>query len=833
MGFTRHALTTLQQLVALGLLLLPVACGGRAQVLPGGQGLGTDSDGSTGSGSSTDLEKVPPFEFDCSAAGSQQFDPQNMKAYSLPTKVADQVEQTFSLMSPAAKYAQMTGQVTGLKNYRDIQRNPDVEVPDVGTIRGFRYRDGGKGVNLEPGQDNRPDNTENYATAFPATSVRGASWDLDLERRVGSAIGDETAASLNNVLLAPCMNVVRHPYWGRTQETYGEDSYHIGRMATAMAVGIQEYVVGCAKHFVANNIENKRSSQNAVMDEQTLREIFGRHFEMVVQDAGIGCVMAAYNSVNGEKSTQNRHLLRDILKAPVEQGGMGFEGFVMSDWWAMPGDQAIPDPSTAQAQTTEAVLSGMDVEVPWQLNYSDATLKNADQNLIDEAARRVLTQKYRFKTALTDDAWSLKKPTTTLAEDSIVPYEAHEALAEEAARKSVVLLVNGAGSSDPVLPLEKTGNIAVVGPGQRFELISSSLPNSCVLDGDLPQDTVPHRECTFHFATDPALGDRGTSRVNGHPARTIGPHAGIETVAGVGATVTSGHTAEDAALADVIVVVVGYTPGDEGEEYPIAMGGDRASLDLPPGHNELVMSVLDLDKPTVVIVESGSIVNLPWLQHANQKQATIWAGYPGQRGGLALGKLIFGEANFSGKMPLAWPKESDLQPFKDEELVTNMGYFFGYREWDRRKYVEGDSVNLVFPFGHGLSYSTFVYSNLTLPCQSVGEEAIFEVTVDITNTSSIDGDEVALLFVKPPPKPSAFRGERPHKELKSFARVAVPAGRTVTARLPLRMRDLRRWEGGADGRWVMDSGDYTILVGKNAEDAETKANVGVVRVEAQ
>ena len=159
-----------------------------------------------------------------------------------------------------------------------------------------------------------------------------------------------------------------------------------------------------------------------------------------------------------------------------------------------------------------------------------------------------------------------------------------------------------------------------------------------------------------------------------------------------------------------------------------------------------------------------------------------------------------------------------------------MGYFFGYREYDQRKYVDGNSVTLVFPFGHGLSYSSFEYSNLSLPCQDVTKEAIFTVSVDIKNTSTVDGDEVAMLFVKPPPRPAGITGERPWKELKSFARVSVPAGQTATAELPLRVRDLRRWEGGENGRWVIDSGEYTLLVGKNAGDAETSALRATVMV---
>ncbi len=774
-------------------------------------------------------------QFDCSAVGSQQFDPASMKAYHVPDEVRAQVESTLQLMTPAQRASQLQGIDGSQRNYRDIERSPDVDVAGVGTVRGYRYRDAGRGVNLDAGQDNRRDDGENFATVFPTPSLRAASWDLDLERRIGVAIGDETAASLNNMLLAPCMNIIRHPYWGRTQEVYGEDMYLVGRMSTAFTVGIQEYVVACAKHWAGNNIEKGRSKQDAIMTEQTLREVYGRHFEMVVQDGAVGCIMAAYNKVNGEKATQSEHLLRNVLKGPVSQGGFGFEGVVITDWWAMPGDQNVPDAATAQAVTNEALQAGTDIEVPWTLNYSEATLLNANQQLVEEAARRVLTQKFLFKSALWTDGWSLKPPTSKLAEDgSIEPNTAHEALAEEAVIKSTVLLANGLDGEAPVLPLSNVTNIAVVGPEQDFRQVSSSVPKSCgdIEIGGQGQIVTDARACTYRFALDPALGDRGSSRVNGDPARAVGPYEGIQQIAGPERNVTHGSTAAEAADADAVVVVVGYTPGDEGEEYYIAEGGDRSTLNLPPGHNELVSAVLDLGKPTVIIIESGSIVNLPWLQHANKNQATMWASYPGLRGGLALGKLIFAAegANFAGKMPMAWPAEAELPVFKDTEEATTMGYFFGYREFDRRQYVEGTPVDMVFPFGHGLSYSSFEYGNLSLPCQEATKEAIFNVSVDITNTSQVNGDEVAMLFVKPPPKPADITGERPWKELKSFARVSVPAGQTVTAQLPLRIQDLRRWEGGADGRWVIDSGEYTIVVGKNAEDAENSGLVGTITV---
>lgn len=775
--------------------------------------------------------------FACDTVRSQYFDKVNMRPYSIPADVAKKVEDTLKVMTPESKRTQMMGIPVGNRNYRDIERSPDVDVAGVGTIRGWRYRDAGRGVNLDAGQDNRKDDMANFATAFPSPSLRAASWDLDLERRIGEAIGDETAGTKNNMLLAPCMNIVRHPYWGRTQETYGEDMYAIGRMATALTVGLQEYVAACPKHFAANNIEKGRSSQNSVMTEQTLREIYGRHFEMVIQDGGAACMMASYNLVNGVKATQNAHLLRNVLKAPLEQGGMGFQGLVLTDWWAMPGDQQTDkDPATVQNITNEAVLAGTDVEVPWQIHYSPATLALADQASVDEAAKRVLTQKFRFKSALTTDGWSIKPPVSTLTENgaggSVVPVEAHEALSEEAVVRSAVLLSNGTGAT-PVLPIKDATNIAVVGLEDPFAQISSSVPRTCGYSADIPQGVVGERTCTFKFAIDAALGDRGSSRVNADPARSVGPFDGIKATAGAAVTVTSAATADapGVAEAETVVVVVGYTPEEEGEEYYIQAGGDRASLDLPPGHNELVDAVLALNKRTVIIVESGNIVNLPWLSHANQNQATIWAGYPSQRGGLGLGKLIFGQANFAGKMPMAWATEDLLQPFKDSDTITTMGYFFGYRDYDNRKYVGGEDIKLVFPFGHGLSYSSFAYSNVAAPCTTVSKEAVFEVSVDVENTSQVDGDEVVFLFIKPPAKPAGITGERPWKELKSFARVSVPAGQKVTAKLPVRVQDLRRWEGEANGKWVIDSGTYTLLVGKNADDAELGTNSATITVE--
>jgi beta-glucosidase len=331
--------------------------------------------------------------------------------------------------------------------------------------------------------------------------------------------------------------------------------------------------------------------------------------------------------------------------------------------------------------------------------------------------------------------------------------------------------------------------------------------------------------------------------VNGDPATTISVFKGFDMMKtpqqhGV-VNVTNGVDATAVDTADVAVVVVGMTAGDEGEEYAIPAKGDRASLAFPGNgaQEALVTAVLDKMKPTVIIVESGSIMSLPWLGHLNQQQATIWAGYPGHNGGAALAKLVFGDFNFSGKMPMAWPTQAqlDLQKFVDHPedpnvYDTNMGYFFGYRFYDDLQ-AKGmfNTAELLFPFGHGLSYTKFEYSALEVPCAAVSKDALVDVNFTIKNTGTVAGQEVAMLFVAPPPNGKAADdvGERPVKELKGFIKtpVLMPM-EEYAATIQMRVHDLRRWKpaGGnpmaPTGEWVIDSGDYTLMVGKNAADAD-------------
>lgn len=699
------------------------------------------------------------------------------------------VDQLLRTMTVAQKALQMQGTDEGTensRNYDDVQRSPD----DVtNNIRGYLYRDAGRGLNLDARQHNRTTDGRDYATVMPTASARGASFDLDLEYRIGEALGDETVASKNTMLLAPCMNILRHPYWGRSQETYGEDVFHLGRMASALTAGIQKHIAACAKHFAGNNIEDGRQNQNAKMDEQTLREIYGRHFEMVVQEGGVACVMAAYNSVNGTKSTQNVHLLTDILR-----DDMGFRGVVLTDWWAMPGGQAFPSIAQAKTDAAQAVKAGLNIEVPWTLFFGQLETLVTENAItiaeLDKSVGYILEQKIRFNSLDLEGPIGKQATTkTSLSDSSIRGNDEHIELSREAAIKSMVLVKN----ADATLPIASTvKRIAVIGKDAQWEV----------------QSTTPSGLQTLRFSTEQPLGDRGSSRVNADPSTTVGPYAGISEVGGNhGATAISANSVTDAVRdSDLIVVMVGYTPGDEGEEYAIKVGGgDRATLTLPHAQDRLIEDAVATGKPTVVVIQAGSVINMPWL---NDVAAVVWSSYSGQLGGLALAQLLFGDANFSGKMPVAWPKEQDLPKFRDEPTNTTMDYFIGYRYFDKQRKTP------IFPFGHGLSYSKYRYSNLTLPCGTASKQAVVEVTVDVKNEGQVDGEEIAMLFVS---YPNTKASRRSVKELKGFKKFPVPAGTTARVTIPLRVVDLKYWSGASDGHWEVESGDVTVMVGPDAD----------------
>ena len=814
---------------------LPALKGGDASVVV--QGCGADDAGAVDAGSTViatgDVENVIVPQA-CVAVGAN---PNAIDKYTQGYAYADpmvtnEVEATMATISVTDEATQMRGMPygsAGATQFNDIQRSED-----TATIRGYRYRDASRGMNLGEDIDGAfataglvNNSHVGFSTAFPVSMARGAAFDLDLEYAVGEAIGDEMQAAQQTLLLAPCMNLLRHPYWGRAQETYGEDPYQIGRLASAMVVGVQEHIAANAKHYMGYDVENGRNTNDAEMvDEQTLREIYGRHFRMVVQDSGVASVMASYNEVDATKSTQNAHTLTDVLRTDF-----GFKGFVLSDWWAMPGSLTISDSSVLKNQALQALQAGLDVELPWGLNYGQLeSLYNSHaltKDTLDTATRRILYEKYRFNSDKTTGNIGLKTPVTIYANSQINCSDAHVALAERAARESMVLLKN-----QGVLPISPTvKKIAVVGATVPYRTTDGGSTNT---------------GGSVNFATDVRTGDLGSSRVFPDPAKSVGPFAGICIASGgtPNGTTCSGSTATvttatnnlgdltpimtEIADADFVVVMAGLTAQDEGEEYTLA--GDRNSncvngvngtgncllLDSkqPDSNyagiqNKLISAVAGAGKPMVVVLEGGSVIDMtPWLSSV---PAVVMAWYPGQRGGEALGDLLWGQVgdtsyNFGGKLPFTWGHMNDYFPFTGPNGATSFDYYVGYRYFDK------NSIAPVFPFGYGLSYTTFALSNLQLGCSSMVQGAVLPVVVNVQNTGTIAGDDTLMVFVSFP-NTAVRRGA---KELKGFARVSLAAGEAKQVTIPVRLSDLDYFQIDANnpktGNWVVESGPVTIMV---------------------
>jgi beta-glucosidase len=694
-------------------------------------------------------------------------------------------------MSNAQKANQLRGTMIG--GYADIFRTPD----DNG-IKGFQFSDGPRGVNLDAV---KASGGQGYSTVFPVASGRGATFDVDLENKIGAAMGDELIAAGRTMLLAPTVNILRNPAWGRSEESYGEDSFQLGRLGSAFVQGVQQYAPACVKHYAANNIEKARAIDIAQMDEATLQDVYARHFGMIIKDGGVSCVMAAYNLIQAPPTaqaincTQNKHLLTDILRSEF-----GFQGMVLSDWWAMPGGQT---PSSAQesSNAAQAISAGMDMELPWNLNFSTleaitgGALPASD---LTQAATRVVTEKFRFNVNSPSGTIGLKKPTASFnsGTTSIGNNDDHIALARQAAQESMVLLKNDMNT----LPIKNTvKTVAVVG-----------LKVGWTLQGVTSSGTVD-------FPKDARIGDLGSSRVNMDPAKAIGPFDGIKAAAPSGVNVvmydTGGTTV--ASSADFVVVVAGLTPEDEGEEYTITPeDSDRdASLALDGkkgggAQNAYIKAIAALGKPMVVVLEGGSVIDVS--SFISSVPALVMAWYPGQSGGAALGSLLFGKANFSGKLPVTWPNAlADEPPFSGSGNTTQMSYYLGYRWFDNQKKTP------LYPFGHGLSYSTFEYSNLQVPCTTVTKGGVVNVTVDVKNSGMTDGDETVFLFVSWPSSTVPTRAAG-YKELKGFTRATIPAGMAARIPIPIRISDLNYWDT-ASNSWKVETGPVQVMVGPSAD----------------
>jgi len=628
----------------------------------------------------------------------------------------------------------------------DSGRNNSHGIPPV------RFCDGPRGIAM------------NHSTCFPVSMARGASWDPEMEERVGSVMGYEARAQGANFYGGVCINLLRHPGWGRAQETYGEDPHHLGAMGVGLVNGIQKHMMACVKHFACNSIEGSRFFVDVEIDERALREVYLPHFKKCV-DAGAASVMSAYNQVNGALCGHNVHLLRDILK-----GDWGFQGFVDSDFlWGVKDSKA-------------AANAGLDIEMPIVRFYGRRLKKlvmkgEVSQDKIDDAVLRILRQKARFA-KVGDAGYDRKK----------IAGKEHGNLAREVAQKSIVLLKN----ENQALPFrrESLKSIAVIGPR----------------------------------ANRANLGDMGSSRVR--PAYAITPLAGIKNRAGqIKVIYDRGANREAAAeiarAADAAVVVLGLSFREEGEYIPFPLinrlGGDRLNLELPAGQQELIEAVAQANPRCIVVLIGGSALIME--RWKDKVPAILMAWYPGMEGGNALADIIFGDVNPSGKLPIVFPKSEDQLPFFDNKVKKiSYGYFHGYRLLDQ------NHQEPAFPFGFGLSYTTYQYSNLKLDRKQVGKSGKIAVSVDVKNTGRMAGEEVAELYI-------GYQGskvDRPMKDLKGFARVSLLPGEAKSVTMEVKAQDLAFYDSRKNA-WEIEEIEYIVYVGPSSREQDLLSDGFIIK----
>ncbi|WP_162627614.1 beta-glucosidase [Erythrobacter sp. KY5] len=607
------------------------------------------------------------------------------------------------------------------------------------------------------------------STCFPCSMSRGASFDIDLERRIGEIMGIETRAQDCNLSGAVCINLLRHPAWGRAQETYGEDPHHLGEMGAALAVGIQTHnVMATVKHFALNSVENTRFSIDVTIEDDVLREVYLPHFKRVL-DAGCATVMSAYNKMNGEYCGQHYELLTDILR-----GEWGFDGFVHSDWVL-----GVYKPYGASA--------GLDVENPEPVVYGERLVNAVEQGqiapgVIDTACRRILTTLYTFLSA--EDPLPEYKAEYVACED-------HRAVALEAAEKGAVLLENSG-----VLPLSQDiGKLAVVGALSNIE----------------------------------NTGDFGSSRVNAPytitPLQGLRDHLGEKRVLHADGA-DEKATSEALDQADAIVAVVGYTADDEGEYIPGDLvpqmpdavkemlddrenereprGGDRASLSLPDAHVALIEKAKATGKPVIVVIVAGSAVMVEeWREGTG---AILQTFYSGMEGGTALARLLFGLVTPSGRLPFTVAKDAADYPFFDRTATA-----ITYDRWHGYTKFEREGLQPRYPFGHGLSYTEF--ETRALRVTDRGDN--LEVSVSVHNKGSVAGAHVALAYVRSPRTTENYA----ERLLRGFTRVYLEPQETRAATILIDKQQLRRFD--KDTReWFLPKGRYVLEIdGSSAEIA--------------
>lgn len=650
------------------------------------------------------------------------------------------IEEKVQMMSPAIK----SNLKFGMEIIGDGMKYNQQSYPAGGNERlrlpAMRFFDGPRGM------------VSGESTCFPVAMARAASFDRDLEHRIGEAIGKEIRANEGNYFGGVCINLLRHPAGGRAQEGYGEDSYLLGQMGSSLMLGVQKHnVMACIKHYAVNNQENTRFKINVDANERVLREVYLAHFKECI-DNGAASVMGAYNRFRGEQCCESTHLLRTVLKED-----WGFRGFTISDFiWGI-------------HNTEKAAIGGLDIEMPAVNHYGPKLFEavqegSVSEEVVDESAFRVARTILKFETA--------PDPLPEYPGYFIGNSE-HINLALEAAEKSMVLMQN----NQSVLPFDKSAMKKVLVVGE--------------------------------LAMKENIGDHGSSRVI--PEYVVTPMEGLEKLYGdkVSFIHEMGEDVEKAKQlakdADAVIFVVGYNHNDEGEYVDtggITPGGDRKSIRLHDHESKLLQEIGSLNSNSVAVLIGGSaIVVEEWKDKVN---GIIHAFYPGMEGGTAIAKTIFGAVNPGGKLPFTVASDESHYPeFNRLAEAVTYDRYHGYIKLDH------DGNKAAFPFGFGLSYTTFKQDSAQVSVQ----EDVIEATIKVTNTGSVKGDQVVQLYI-------GFDNsqvEREHKLLKGFQRVSLEPGETKSIKISCPFEKIK-WYNPESKSWELEKMEYQAYVGSSSDE---------------
>lgn len=616
--------------------------------------------------------------------------------------------------------------------------------------------DGPHGIRKQAGEgDQLGLNPSLPATCYPTAAAVANSWDVELGEEIGAHLGAEAASQGVCVVLGPGLNIKRSPFCGRNFEYFSEDPYLAGKLAASYIRGIQKNgVAACPKHFAANSQELRRMASDSVMDERTLREIYLTGFEIAVKEGHSKSIMSSYNRINGVYANENRHLLQEILRDE-----WGFDGFVVSDWGG-------------SNDHVEGVRAGSHLEMPTTGGDSDLELIDAvksgriSQELLDRRVDELLD-------VILSTAGAVKP-----LEGKPFDVEKHHAMAAKASEQSIVLLKN----ENNILPLKQGAKVAVIGEfaqKARYQGAGSSVVNPTRLDNAM--DVIQG------FGLDVAGFEAGYPR------------------SGKGDPAMQARAVELAKKADTVLLYIGLDEISESE------GLDRSHMRLPQSQIDLIEAVSKANPNVVAVMSAGSAVEMPWLPKV---KALVHGYLCGQAGASSVLKVIMGQVNPSGKLAESYPvKYEDVSsapyfPAKERTAEYREGLFVGYR------YFETAKTPVLFPFGFGLSYTTFEYSGLTV----TEKEASFT----LKNTGGMDGAEVAQLYVSKPD------GEvfRPAKELKGFAKVFLKAGESKKVTIPLDDKAFRYFNVDTN-KFEVEGGAWTVMIGASCADIRLSGTVEV------